>query len=131
MYSIFFERVIKAPVQTVFQCITEQYHLQRWFAPQVIITPVKNTYGAFAFEFELSFKVQITELDENRKISWQVIEGIDGWTDSVISFEMIPNNEETVLIFKHIKISDKTKLPKWEESWKDFLNKLADYVVDL
>lgn len=131
MYSISLETIIKAPAQSIFQCITDQNHLQKWFAPQVIIAPVTGTFGAFAFEFDLSFKVRITELDDIGKISWEVVDGIEGWVGSVISFEITNQKNKSLVIFKHIGISDKDKLQKWESSWKDFLNKLSKYASGL
>lgn len=130
MQYIVFEQAIKKPAETIFSCLTEQHHLQRWFAPQVIITPVKNTHAAFAFEFDLSFKILITELEENKSVCWEVTEGIEGWTGSVISFTLTDQAGQTQLQFEHKNLSgDDEKIRKWRQSWNDFLRKLADYAT--
>lgn len=127
MYSIRLETKVNADSTVIYKALTQQDHLQKWFAPQVIIAPVINTFGAFAFEFDLSFRIQIKELAENEKVVWEIIEGIDGWESTLISFSIQKFENYSLVIFEHSLLEDQTKKEKWQNSWNDFLIKLSQY----
>lgn len=126
MYSIKLDEKANTSASIVFKALTDQNALQRWFAPQVIITPIVNTFGAFAFEFDLSFQVRITELDSNR-IVWEVVEGIEDWKNTVISFDIIEVDNRCEIHFEHKFLKNTDKSEKWRNSWSDYLHKLSDY----
>ncbi|MBN2615069.1 MAG: SRPBCC domain-containing protein [Bacteroidales bacterium] len=126
MFSIKLNEKAETTAPVVFNALTDQDALQQWFAPQVIITPTVNTYGAFAFDFDLSFRVQITELKPNR-ISWEVIEGIEDWKNTVISFDILEVNDQCEIQFEHKYLKNKNKFEQWQKSWSEFLHKLTIY----
>lgn len=126
MFSIKLDEKADTTAPVVFKALTDQDALQRWFAPQVIITPIVDTFGAFAFEFDLSFQVRITELNTNR-VSWEVVEGIEDWKNTVISFDILEADNQCQIHFEHKFLKNKEKLEKWQNSWSEFLHKLSAY----
>ena len=113
----------------VFSALTEQESLTTWFAPHVIVAPVAGTHAAFAFEEEIHFKVQITELVRNHKIVWTYVEGNLKWDNSKITFKLKETkNGKTLLTFSHSGLPDTGKIEKWTNSWRVFLNKLKKFI---
>lgn len=127
MFSIKFEILIQSDSTILYRAVTEQDQLQRWFAPQVIISQKINTFGAFAFEFELSFKIKIKKLETNKQVIWEVTEGIYDWINSNISFNIKEKGNSSILYFEHSGLTNTTKKEHWDKSWADFMQKLATY----
>ncbi len=126
MTSIQLEIKINTFPQIIFKYLTKQDLLQKWFAPQVIFLPKENTTAAFAFEFDLNFKVNIIEISEPKSMEWQVIEGNPEWINSKIKFEISKQKEISILNFSHVDLLESDKVDKWRESWHTFLNQLAN-----
>ncbi len=126
MNSIQLEIKINTLPQIIFNYLTKQDLLQKWFAPQVIFFPKENTTAAFAFEFDLNFKVNIIGICEPKSMEWQVIEGSPEWINSKIKFEISKQKEISILHFYHVDLLESDKVYKWKGSWQTFLNQLAN-----
>jgi len=126
MYTIHYSLTIKSSPQFIFECLTEQQKLAVWFAPQVIAMPIQGTVAAFAFEFDLDFKMEIVTLKENELVEWRCIDGYKEWLGSQVKFLLkeTVKGEEVVLEFTHEQLKNEEKKEKTETSWITFLNKL-------
>ncbi|MBN2638798.1 MAG: SRPBCC domain-containing protein [Bacteroidales bacterium] len=131
MFSIDLEVFVQSDSKTVYKAITEQNHLQKWFAPQVIITPKVNTYGAFAFEFDLAFKILIKKIEPYNYIQWEITDGIDDWVNTSTSFTISEENNQVLLKFRHSGLTNTLKKDQWEKSWSEFIHKLSVYCQSL
>lgn len=124
MYSISFKTNINAPASVVFKALTNQELLTRWFAPQVIAIAKERTIAAFAFEFDLNFKVDLVKLTPDKLVQWQCIDGYKEWLDSEICFCLEPDSNKTKLIFEHKNLINDAKKEKTTSSWNEYLEKL-------
>jgi uncharacterized protein YndB with AHSA1/START domain len=132
MAVIQLQKTIKALPCDVFTALTEQAHLEKWFAPEVITVPKQDTYAAFAFGFDLNFKVYLLKLIPDNTIVWEFVSGSVDWDDSVIAFHLTNNNGKTKLLFKHKGVdANNEKFEKWKKSWADYLQKLKEYVENV
>ncbi len=124
MFSVSFDLSIKSPPETVFKALTEQELLTRWFAPQVIAVPVEGTVAAFAFEFDLNFKMELVLLNSNSLVHWKCVDGYKEWLHSEVLFKLIPSSKGTKLHFEHNRLINVEKKQKTTLSWKQYLEKL-------
>ena len=124
MYSISFETSIDAPASVVFETLTNQELLSRWFAPQVIAIAKEGTIAAFAFEFDLNFKVELVKLTPDKLVQWQCVDGYKVWLDSEICFCLEADSGKTKLIFEHKNLVNDEKKEKTTSSWNEYLEKL-------
>jgi uncharacterized protein YndB with AHSA1/START domain len=128
MASIRLQKTIKAPAKVVFSALTQQAHLEKWFAPEVITIPKQDTYAAFAFGFDLNFKVYILKLVSGKFIEWEFVSGNVEWDNSVISFRLAGNIDKTKVLFTHKGLDGGNgKFEKWRKSWSNYLSKLKEY----
>jgi len=124
MYTVSNEIKILSPARNVFDALTNQKLLSQWFAPQVIAVPVEETIAAFAFEFDLNFKMKIVSLKRNELLQWLCVDGYIDWLDSEITFRLEPESDGTKVIFKHSKLPNEDKKEKTILSWNGYLQKL-------
>ncbi len=124
MYTVSNEIEILAPAWTVFDALTNQELLSQWFAPQVIAVPAEETIAAFAFEFDLNFKMKIVSLKRNELLQWLCVDGYIDWLDSEVTFRLEPESNGTKVVFEHSKLSNEDKKEKTVSSWNGYLQKL-------
>lgn len=124
MYSITHELQINCPANLVFKTLTHQVLLSKWFAPQVIAVPVEGTIAAFAFEFDLNFKMELVQLKKDHLVFWKCVDGYQEWLDSEVVFTLEKKEETTLLKFKHGNLTDEEKRAKTLNSWHEYLENL-------
>jgi uncharacterized protein YndB with AHSA1/START domain len=118
---------INAEPTVVYRYLTEQVKLSKWFAPQVIAVPVEGTTAAFAFEFDLNFKMEIIELKEAKTVKWRCVDGYDEWINSEVIFKINKKEKGTILLFEHNGLTNDEKQVKTIESWEKYLTNLKHY----
>ncbi len=123
-YSVKETIFLNCSPDTLFKFLTLQEKLMLWFAPQVIAVPVEGTVIAFAFEFDLNFKMQITKLEENKFVEWECVDGYQEWLGSKVKFEIVPDENGAILNFLHSGLNNDDKKEKTNESWREYLRKL-------
>jgi uncharacterized protein YndB with AHSA1/START domain len=92
MMEILHELITRVPPERVFRALTESAHLTSWFAPDTQAEPRIGSLAEFPFD-RGTIRVEITELEPARKITWKVLEGMPGWGDVTgeIIWELKPN----------------------------------------
>lgn len=96
--------ITRAVPDKVFQALTETADLAAWFAPDTQAEPRVGSVAEFRFE-RGTIRVEIVELEPERKIVWKVLQGMPGWeqiTGDVI-WELEPNTfgVGTMIRFTH------------------------------
>ena len=126
MYSISHKLEIHCPKNLVFDALTNQELLSRWFAPQVIAVPIEGTVAAFAFEFDLNFKMELASLRKDELVHWICVDGYKEWLDSELFFKLKTNESKTILSFEQNNLSNEEKKEKTTLSWAEYLKKLKN-----
>lgn len=124
MFSVTIDLRIQSSEHTVFEALTNQNLLSRWFAPQVIAVPVEGTIAAFAFEFDLNFKMELVSLKEDKLVHWKCVDGYKEWLDSEVVFNIETVAGSTLLRFKHSNLTNEEKRDRTIKSWNEYLEKL-------
>jgi uncharacterized protein YndB with AHSA1/START domain len=126
MFSVTDSLEIACPPEKLFAFLTEQEKLMQWFAPQVITVPVEGTVAAFAFEYDLDFKMEIIKLVDGERVEWECVDGYGDWLGSKVSFVLKKNAEGSVLEFEHTGLKNDAKKEKTTQSWGEYLKKLKN-----
>jgi len=124
VYSISVSLEIAASAADIFEALTNQDLLSRWFAPQVIAVPVEGTVAAFAFEFDLNFKMELVQLKKDKMVHWKCVDGYKEWLDSEVVFSFEKEKDVTLLKFEHRNLTNEEKRNKTVNSWHEYLQNL-------
>lgn len=129
MTEIKLAQEIKAAPSVVFPYLVNQELLAKWLTPAVIAFPKKGTFAAFAFGNNVNFKVEITEMLENKALTWKCIDGNVDWVGSEISFVLNEKNGSTTIVEFSQKIQENSiTTDKWKNNWQFYLSTLGEVV---
>jgi len=123
-YSVEYVINLDCSSKHLFSCLTDQMKLSQWFLPQVITTPVEGTVAAFAYEFDLNFKMELIRLEEDKIVHWECVDGYKDWLGSKVMFLIKKNGDATTLHFSHTGLTNEDKKDKTIESWRKYLEAL-------
>lgn len=91
---------IMAMPEKIYQAITTQEGLASWWAKQTIARPEEGFVNVFSFgSFRNEMKVMT--LAPNMAVEWLVINSIEEWVGTRISFNLETKGEKTLLRFSH------------------------------
>lgn len=93
--------VIKAPVQKVYEAITTQDGLSKWWTKEAIAKPEEGFLNEFFFAKDDHQKMRVTHLDTNKAVHWTCEEGDPEWVNTKFSFELAEKDGKTILQFAH------------------------------
>lgn len=93
--------VINAPVQKVYDAITTQEGLSKWWTKETIAKPEKGFLNEFIFGEDGHEKMRVTQLDKNKAVHWTCEEGNKEWVDTKFSFDLAEKDGKTILQFAH------------------------------
>jgi uncharacterized protein YndB with AHSA1/START domain len=88
-----------APKQ-VYEAITTLDGLSAWWAHQTGGDPELG--GVIAFRFTAGgFDMKVTELDPDRLVRWEVVDGPPEWVGTTIRWDIEQRDDYTIVLFKH------------------------------
>ncbi len=125
MASIELHTRILAPMNHVFDALTQAELLKRWFTPDLIAFPKEKTTAAFAIG-DINFKMLIQEVKAPEKLVWECVDGNVDWLDSSITFSLVEQEGQTSLEFLQSDLPETDKLKLWTASWDNYLYQLKD-----
>jgi uncharacterized protein YndB with AHSA1/START domain len=130
MPEVLLEAPIQAPAERVYAAITEQSGLSRWWTPSVGAEPRVGSIAEFQFRGgAFVVKMEITELDTNRRVGWAVRQGSPEWADTHVSWELIPMDGGTRVRFGHHNYASvEGSFANVTFNWAYYLNSLKDYL---
>lgn len=122
------ERVLNAPVDTVWKAITDKEHMKQWYFN---LAEFKPEVG-FEFQFEggtetktFLHKCKITEVIPGKKLkhSW-CYDGYEG--NSFVTFELLPEGAKTILKLTHEGLETFPAIPEFAKEnfaagWTDII----------
>jgi hypothetical protein len=73
--------------------------------------------------------MKVVELDPGRRVVWQPVDGPEDWIGSRVSFELKPEGEQTVVLFKHQGWSEQSEfMHHCSTKWASFLMSMKSLV---
>lgn len=92
---------VAAPPSAVYLALTDESGLRGWWTTRVSAAPVVGSIAEFAFGDATPIRLQVAQLEANRRVVWRGIDGLAEWSDTTIAFELSPTGDATAVRFLH------------------------------
>jgi len=116
---------INAPINSVYEAITSQEGLSKWWTNQTIAKAKIEFLNEFGFGPEYSKRMRVTELIPDELVKWHCEDGDKEWIGTNLSFNLSLKDGKTILRFAH---RDWTEATEYYENcnfhWGLFLQSL-------
>ena len=119
---------IKAPVEKVYKAITEQQGLASWWTTETVAKPEVKSIAEFRFGDRYHDKMLITNLESNRKVEWECVQGDKEWLGTEFSFHLEQEEDHTILRFTHKNWTAETDFyASCNYIWGGYMTSLKQY----
>ena len=92
---------IKAPVEEVFEQISQWYGLNRWWTKDCSGRPELGSLYELGFG-AVNWQAQITDFLLNRELEYTLCKSDSDWLDTSVRFELTGQDQRTQLKFAHL-----------------------------
>ena len=131
MPSIIKEFTTPARPERVFNALTQQDEIAQWWTDDLSIKPEVGFVAEFRFQKwgAGTLRFEIAELHEGENISWISRNGPPAWLDTSVTWQLIPIQEGTRLVFTHegFHLVNET-YEATRKNWEYFLGSLKSYL---
>jgi len=126
MSSIVEERTIAATPESVFNALTQQDEIVRWWADEARVKPEVGSLGEFRFRPPAGvLQFEVAELNDGEKVHWISRQGPPQWTGTSVTWQLIPVQNGTHVIFTHDGFANVDAVyEQTRRNWQYFLNSL-------
>ena len=90
---------IQAPAAKVYRALTEQEGLAGWWTRNVKAPAGVGSVIQFRFDDRGFNDMKVLELQPNRLVRWQCVDGAKEWIGTEFTFDLKKNNGTTALLF--------------------------------
>lgn len=91
---------VHAPPGRVYRALTTEEGLSGWWTTTVKVEPGVGGHVDFTFLEGFNPRMQVTALEENRRVDWTCVGGHDNWKDNTFSFALHDVDGETGVMFR-------------------------------
>jgi uncharacterized protein YndB with AHSA1/START domain len=94
---------IAAPPELVYEAVATKDGISDWWTQDGVRGESRqgSRLEFFFGQPEPAAVMEITRLDGRALVAWQCVEGADEWVGTVLTFELTPSGDETVVLFTH------------------------------
>lgn len=130
MPAIIKELTIAATPQSVFNALTQQDEIARWWADEARVKPEVGSLGEFRFRPPAgTLQFEVAELDRGKKVSWISRQGPPQWKGTKVTWQLEAVYNETKLVFTHDGFAQVDgAYEQTRRNWEYFLNSLKSYL---
>jgi len=130
MAAIVKELTIAADPKRVYNALTQQEELARWWTNDLSTRPEVGSLAEFRFrEGAFVLPLEIVELDAEKKVSWKSHQNNAGWAGTSISWQLTPTQGGTQLLFVHDGFAGiDAACEQIRGTWEYFLGSLQAYL---
>ena len=120
---------IKAPKAKVFEAITTQTGLSNWWTTQVSVEAGEGGLVDFHFMEGFNPDMKVTKLAPESSVHWLCVGGHDNWLDNTFSFELMAQDDKTMLMFtqNYATELDDMVYGTYNYNWGYYLDSLRTY----
>lgn len=90
---------ISCSANTIYRALTTKKGIQGWWTPDTVIEPAVDSIAEFTFGERYHNKMIIKDLQPDRRVEWECIEGDKEWIGTVFIFDLEDNDGKTILRF--------------------------------
>jgi uncharacterized protein YndB with AHSA1/START domain len=96
MAAIVTERTIAAAPERVFNALTQQDEIARWWANEARVKPEVGSLGEFRFRPPAGvLQFEVAKLDQDKKVSWISRQGPPQWAGTSVTWQLEPVQNRT------------------------------------
>jgi uncharacterized protein YndB with AHSA1/START domain len=130
MSAIVKELTIAAAPRSVFNALTQQDELARWWANEARVKPEVGSLGEFRFRPPAGvLQFEVAELDAGELVLWISRQGPPQWAGTSVSWQLTPVHNGTRLLFTHDGFAQVDEAyERTRGNWEYFLDSLKSYL---
>jgi uncharacterized protein YndB with AHSA1/START domain len=120
---------IKSSTRDAYQALTTLRGLAGWWTTDTRGT--SDVGGVIEFHFGTRGRIdmKVLELDADRRVVWQVVDGPADWIGSKVSFELKQEGEQATLLFEHQGWKEQSEfMHHCSTKWASFVMSLKAFV---
>ena len=119
---------IKAPPSKVYTALTTTEGLKGWWTSEAKAEEFVGGIAEFIFGDRYHDKMRVTELEPNKKIEWECLEGDKEWVGTTFLFDLEEKNGSTILRFSHNNWKEETDFfASCNYHWGYYMSSLTKY----
>jgi uncharacterized protein YndB with AHSA1/START domain len=120
--------IIKSPVEKVYNSILTTEGLRSWWTDDASAEEKVGGVAEFNFDEQYHNRMKITNLEENKIIEWECMEGDKEWIGTTLKFMFESNGENTILRFNHGNWQEDTDFfASCNYQWGYYMRSIAKY----
>lgn len=130
MAAIVKELTMTAAPSRVYDALTQQDEIARWWTPDVHATPEVGSLAEFRFRQGASVQQwEIAELHPAEKVRWMLRQGPPPWAGTSITWQLTPVQGGTTLLFTHDGFAQADAgYEQTRANWASYLDSLKAYL---
>jgi len=125
------ELTITAAPGCVFNALTLQDELARWWTNDLNVTPEVGSFAEFRFgEWGAALRFEVAELDEGSKVRWiHRLSPVAQWAGTSVTWQLTPVHNGTTVVFNHDGFAQVDEVyEQTREKWEDILDSLKSFL---
>ena len=120
--------LIKSPPGKVYQALTTRDGISNWWTEQTEIGKKVGDMNVFDFGNKYHNEMKITDLQLNKRVEWECIEGDKEWIGTTFIFDLEEKEGNTILRFTHGNWKEETDFFAFcNYNWGYYMKSLAKY----
>lgn len=101
MPSIKHYLIIRSSPEKTYKALTTRKGVANWWTPQTEIGSKVGDINIFDFGERYHNRMKITNLEPNKTVEWECLEGDKEWTGTTFTFDLEEKDGVTILRFVH------------------------------
>ena len=128
MSSIKHYLIINAQPEKVYNAITKTVGLKSWWTVEAKAEERVSGTAEFIFGERYHNKMRIINLQDNKIVEWECLEGDKEWIGTTFLFDIEEKDGSTILRFSHNNWREETDFFAWcNFNWGYYMNSLKQY----
>ena len=128
MASIKHFLIIKALPEKVYKAVTSTEGIKGWWTLDTNIDEQVGGVAEFIFGERYHNKMQITALEQNKRVEWKCFQGDKEWIGTTFEFAIEARDDDTILRFTHSNWREETDFfAHCNYQWGYYMRSLANY----
>ncbi len=120
---------IDAGASKIYEAITTENGIKNWWTDDCSIKPEIGFINEFRFDKGYCKYIEVTNLEEGKRVDWKFVDGNEEWMGTVFSFEIMENDGKSDLRFYHNNWKEETDyFGVCSYHWGRFMASLKSYV---
>jgi len=128
MKNIRHHYTIEGSADRIYKAITEEEGLQNWWTAGTTAKPEVGFVNTFRFGEEFFNKMKVTNLEENKRVEWECVDGPEDWIGTNVWFDLEQRPDDVIVRFGHDNWkNDDDFFAMCNFHWARYMNSIKSY----